>query len=138
MLFYVDPHSGVPIFRQLMDQVKLNVATGTLAPGDEMPSIRQLSVPLGVNPMTISKAYNLLVHEGVLERRPGLPLVVAAVAPDQAARRREDELRAALRPAVVLARQLGVGPREAADLLRDLFAAADAEMRDSRDGEERS
>ena len=80
MLFYVDPHSGVPIFRQLMDQVKLSITSGVLEVGAELPSIRSISVPLGVNPMTISKAYNLLVREGVLERRPGRPLVVAAVA----------------------------------------------------------
>ena len=80
MLFHVDPSNGVPIFRQLMDQVKLSIATGALKTGDELPSIRNLSVPLGVNPMTISKAYNLLVHDGVLERRPGLPLIVAPFA----------------------------------------------------------
>jgi GntR family transcriptional regulator len=133
MLFTVDPHSGVPIFRQLMEQVKRSIATGALASGDEMPSVRQLSVPLGVNPMTISKAYNLLVHEGVLERRPGLPLVVARVSSRTAAVRRRDELKAVLRPAVVLARQLDVGPDEAAETLRRLFDDTADELRGSQD-----
>ena len=75
MLFVVDPHSGVPIFRQLMEQVKLAIASGRLLPGDDLPSVRSLAVPLGVNPMTISKAYNLLEREGILEHRPGKPLV---------------------------------------------------------------
>jgi GntR family transcriptional regulator len=121
MLFYVDPHSGVPIFRQLMDQVRTHVAGGVLAPGDEMPSIRSLSVPLGINPMTISKAYNLLVHEGVLERRPGLPLVVAEHGPGEMADRRRQQLRAVLAPAARTAVGLGLSSAEAARMFRELL-----------------
>jgi GntR family transcriptional regulator len=121
MLFYVDPHSGVPIFRQLMDQVRTHVAGGVLKPGDEMPSIRSLSVPLGVNPMTISKAYNLLVHEGFLDRRPGLPLVVAEHGPQELADRRRQQLRAALAPAARMAVSMGLSPTEAARLFREIL-----------------
>ena len=121
MLFFVDPHSGVPIFRQLMDQVRTHVAGGVLAPGDEMPSIRSLSVPLGVNPMTISKAYNLLVHEGILDRRPGRPLVVADLGVGELADRRREQLRISLEPAAKLAVSMGMTPREAVDLFRDLL-----------------
>jgi len=123
MLFVVDPHSGVPIFRQLMEQVKLSVASGRLHPGDPLPSIRQLSVPLGVNPMTISKAYNLLEREGVLERRPGRPLVVADQAADQLGARKLEQLEQKLRPAADLARELGVDADDAVALLRRLLAA---------------
>ena len=122
MLFYVDPQSGVPIFRQLMDQVKLNIASGVLQPGDELPSIRSLSVPLGVNPMTISKAYNLLVHDEILERRPGRPLVVADLGQGAMADRRLEQLRDALRPATVLVRQLGIEDEEALDLFREMLS----------------
>ena len=135
MLFYVDPQSGVPIFRQLMDQVKLHIASGVLAPGDELPSIRNLSVPLGVNPMTISKAYNLLVHDGVLERRPGRPLVVAPVDAGELVDRRREQLRETLRPAVALVRQLALDDDEALALFGELLenaplrsAADDAEV----------
>jgi len=121
MLFFVDPQSGVPIFRQLMDQVKLQIASGQLRPGDELPSIRSLSVPLGVNPMTISKAYNLLVHDEVLERRPGRPLVVAAMDGGQFVDRRAEQLRAGLQPAVNLVRQLDMTAEEALDLFRTLL-----------------
>lgn len=121
MLFHVDPSSGVPIFRQLMDQVKLNIATGTLQPGDEMPSIRSLSVPLGVNPMTISKAYNLLVHDGVLERRPGLPLVVAAVGEQQMADSRGDQVRKSLNETINLVRALDFDHEAAIELLREML-----------------
>ena len=121
MLFYVDPHSGVPIFRQLMDQVKLSIASGVLAVGAELPSIRSISVPLGVNPMTISKAYNLLEREGVLERRPGRPLVVAAVGEDDLAARKEEQLRDLLRPAVHLVRQQDLSSAQAAQLFTTML-----------------
>jgi len=122
MHFYVDPNSGVPIFRQLMDQVKLQIASGTLRPGDELPSIRSLSIPLGVNPMTISKAYNLLVHDQVLERRPGRPLVVAELDESDLDTRRIERLQEILRPAVELVRQLDLDAEVAVVLLRDMLA----------------
>jgi GntR family transcriptional regulator len=124
MLFFVDPHSGVPIFRQLMDQVRTHVASGALVPGEEMPSIRNLSVPLGVNPMTISKAYNLLVHEGILERRPGRPLVVADQGPAGLADRRREQLAASLQPSAQLAVSMGLDADEAVALFRRLLDEA--------------
>ena len=128
MLFYVDPHSGVPIVRQLVDLVKLNIASGVLKPGDELPSIRSLSVPLGVNPMTISKAYNLLVHDEILERRPGKPLVVADLGQGEMADRRLDQLRETLRPAIALVRQLEIDTEEAVKLYRELLAETDSDQ----------
>jgi GntR family transcriptional regulator len=122
MLFYVDPQSGIPIFRQLMDQVKLQIASGLLKPGDELPSIRSLSVPLGVNPMTISKAYNLLVREEVLERRPGRPLVVRSLDQHEMADRRREQLRLQLLPAANLVNQLGLEHAEALALFGELLA----------------
>ena len=121
MLFHVDPSNGVPIFRQLMDQVKLSIATGALKPGDELPSIRNLSVPLGVNPMTISKAYNLLVHDGVLERRPGRSLIVAAVDERQLADGRVVELKKSLTEAVNLIRAIEFDREEALELFRNML-----------------
>jgi GntR family transcriptional regulator len=131
MLFFVDPHSGVPIFRQLMDQVRTHVAGGVLKPGDEMPSIRSLSVPLGVNPMTISKAYNMLVTEGVLERRPGLPLVVADHGPEDLADRRREQLRASLLPAAQMSTSMGLTAREAVKIFRELLETVEEDQEDS-------
>lgn len=127
MLFYVDPQSGVPIFRQLVDQVKLNIASGVLKPGDELPSIRSLSVPLGVNPMTISKAYNLLVHDEILARRPGKPLVVADLGQEEIADRRLAQLKETLRPAVTLVRQLEIDETDAVAIYRELLAEIEPE-----------
>jgi GntR family transcriptional regulator len=67
----VDLKSGVPIYRQIIDQVKSAIATGTLGPGDRLPTVRQLSVDLSVNPNTVSRAYNELELTGLVETQQG-------------------------------------------------------------------
>ena len=69
--------SGTPIYRQIGDQVRLGVATGALAPGDPLPSVRNLAERLVINANTVSKAYAELVRNGVLESRQGLGFFVA-------------------------------------------------------------
>jgi len=128
VLIVVDPSSGVPVFRQLMDQVRLYIAGGQLAPGDELPPTRALSAELGVNPMTISKAYSLLEREGVLERRPGRPLVVKAMADGDLQVLQMEQLRHSLGEPVRVVRQLGIDHDEAVQLLRTLLAADEGEM----------
>ncbi|MFQ5512134.1 MAG: GntR family transcriptional regulator [Candidatus Krumholzibacteriia bacterium] len=121
MLIVVDPHSGVPVYRQLMDQVKFHVASGLLQAGDELPSTRSLSSQLGINPMTISKAYSYLEKEDVVERRPGRPLVVKAVDGEQIMDRKIDRVRESLAPGVNAVRQLGVDHEEAVRVFRDML-----------------
>jgi len=121
MLIVVDPSSGVPVFRQVMDQVRFHIAGGLLTAGDELPPTRSLSAELGVNPMTISKAYNLLERDGVLERRPGRPLVVAAIDPAELEFEKLDLLEARLTDAVRAAKQLGIKPAEAMRVFRKLL-----------------
>jgi GntR family transcriptional regulator len=69
--FHVNPSLGLPLYRQLMDQVRQQIAAGRLAPGDFLPSTRQLAQQLEINAMTVSKAYSLLVRDGVLELARG-------------------------------------------------------------------
>jgi len=121
MLIVVDPSSGVPVFRQVMDQVRFHIASGLLKAGDELPPTRSLSAELGVNPMTISKAYNLLERDGVLERRPGRPLVVAALAPEEIELEKLDQLRSHLSAAVRAAQQLSLKPGEAVKVFRQML-----------------
>jgi len=71
MLFRPNPASGVPIYLQLMEQVKHSVETGALRPGDQLPGIRPLAEELVINPNTVAKAYRELEHEGVIELRQG-------------------------------------------------------------------
>jgi GntR family transcriptional regulator len=125
MLIFVDPHSGVPVYRQLMDQVKFHVASGLLKPGDELPSTRALSSQLGVNPMTISKAYSYLEREQVIERRPGRPLVVKALARTEMRDRKLERLRESLVSTVTVVRQLGIDGDEAVRVFRALLDEED-------------
>lgn len=121
MLITIDVHSGVPAYRQLVDQIRIQVAGGRLQPGEEIPSTRALSAELSLNPMTISRAYALLEEEGLLERRPGLPLVVRARSGATSATARGEQFAKALRPLARMARQLGISGKEASDALRRLI-----------------
>ena len=125
MLITVDPRSGVPVYRQLMDQIKFHVASGLLEPGDELPSTRALSVDLGVNPMTISKAYSYLERDGVVERRPGRPLVVRALDAAQIKESRRHHVRESLRPTVTILNQFGIGRDEALKILSEMLSTPD-------------
>src|SRR4029453_15271667 len=71
MLFRPNPSSGVPIYLQLMEQVKHSIETGALRPGEQLPGIRPLAEELVINPNTVAKAYRELEHEGVIELRQG-------------------------------------------------------------------
>ncbi len=121
MIIVVDPSSGIPVYRQLIDQVRFHVASGLLEPGDALPSTRSLSARLGINPMTISKAFSQLEAEGVLERRPGRPLVVKAREVDRVRASRLEQLRAALLPVATMTRQLGIDSQSAAELFQTLL-----------------
>jgi len=91
MLFRTNPSSGVPIYLQLMEQVKHAIETGALRPGDQLPGIRPLAEELVMNPNTVAKAYRELEHEGVIELRHGAGAFVAGHA---RARKVTDAIRA--------------------------------------------
>jgi GntR family transcriptional regulator len=69
--FSIDPKSGVPFYRQIIEQVKFGIARGVLEPGDRLPTVRQLAVDLSVNPNTVIRAYRELEIEGVLDSQQG-------------------------------------------------------------------
>jgi GntR family transcriptional regulator len=77
-IFTLQPSSGVPIYLQLMQQVRRMVASGQLTPGTELPSVREVASEYTVNPTTISKAYSLLENEGLLQRNRGKPMTISA------------------------------------------------------------
>ena len=77
MQFSIVAGSGVPIFRQIADQIIRAVAIGKLQVGDPVPSVRQLARELTINPNTVAKAYGELVDDGVLETQPGRGFFVA-------------------------------------------------------------
>ena len=92
MLFRPNPSLGVPIYLQLMEQVKHAIETGALRPGEQLPGIRPLAEELVMNPNTVAKAYRELEHEGVIELRHGAG---AFVAEHSSTRKLTDTLRVA-------------------------------------------
>jgi GntR family transcriptional regulator len=104
----LDPASGVPIYRQVMDQVRAYAAAGVLKPGDQLPSIRDLAKVLRVNPTTVVRAYGELEHAGVIDRQHGRGVFVAAAAAQASTAAAEAGLRRQARRLAVEAAQIGV------------------------------
>lgn len=77
MNFVIAPSDPTPIYRQIVEQVRRQIAGGQLSTGIELPSVRAVAQLHAINPMTVSKAYSLLEAEGLLERRRGMGMVVA-------------------------------------------------------------
>ncbi len=71
MLFRSNPSSGVPVYLQLIEQVKHAIDVGALSPGDQLPAIRRVAEDLVINPNTVAKAYRDLEHDGMIELRQG-------------------------------------------------------------------
>src|SRR6516165_12828910 len=78
ILFHLDSKSGVPIYRQIQDQIRYGVASGLLTPGEQLPTVRALAVELSVNPNTVIKAYSELEREGLLTTEQGSGTFVSA------------------------------------------------------------
>ena len=81
MFLPIDPNSGLPVYRQIMDQVRRMIVSRRVAPGERLPSIRELAATLQVNPLTVGKAYGELEHDGVIEMRRGLGMYVRPLPP---------------------------------------------------------
>jgi len=119
MLFRPNPASGVPIYLQLMEQVKHAIETGALRAGEQLPGMRPLAEELVINPNTVAKAYRELEHEGVIELRHGAGAFVSATA---GAKKLTDRLRAGqlvVGAAVERLRARGISDEE----IRRLFEA---------------
>src|SRR5438046_1963204 len=119
MLFRPNPSLGVPIYLQLMEQVKHAVETGALRPGEQLPGIRPLAEELVINPNTVAKAYRELEHEGLIELRHGAG---AFVSPNARATKSSDQLRAAESTVAATIEKLGGGGLTEGEVTR-LFEA---------------
>jgi GntR family transcriptional regulator len=86
----LDMRSGVPVYRQLIDQVLVAIATGALRAGDQLPTVRQLAVDLSINPNTVIRAYKELEIRGILSTQQGTGTFITkkTVEPDEAQRQR--------------------------------------------------
>ena len=118
MLLEIDHHSGVPIYRQVMSQIRQQIMTDGLKHEDQLETVRDLAARLKVNPMTISKAYSFLEAEGLVERKRGIGLFVAKVRKGQRDQIRAKLLNNIVNKAAITAIQLGVSEDEAIESLR--------------------
>ena len=127
--FGLDPQSGVPVYRQIMDQVTGGMAAGMLKAGDQLPTVRQLAVDLAINPNTVVRAYRELEIRGVLDSQQGTGTFIAEqkVKSDQAERqRRLDQL---VSEFVARAGAAGFMVQDLIEQLRDLEADREKKRR---------
>ena len=112
MHLHLDHHSGEPIYRQVVEQVKYRVASGELEPGRQLPSIRALSGQLKINPRTVVKAYEQLQHAGLVVMRHGQGVFVTAARETLPAAARKKALADLARRLLAEASRMGATPEE--------------------------
>jgi GntR family transcriptional regulator len=118
-VFTVDPHSGVPIYLQLIEQIKRSVALGVLAPGEQLPTVKQLATDLTLNPNTVARVYRELERDGIIETSPGRGSFIRGNGGvGNALRAAADVAAAAIDSAVREAKSIGIEPAQAHDLFR--------------------
>src|SRR4051812_42459624 len=121
MIFEINATSGVPIYRQIVDQVHAMLTGGLLREGDLLPSVRQVAQGAAVNPMTVSKAYSRLETEGVVRRSRGLGMQVLAPSQNGSLDERKEQFRAMIEPALHRARQLGLNAKQIREVISSLI-----------------
>lgn len=129
MLLEIDHHSGVPIYRQVIRQVRQQIMTAGLKEGEQLETVRDLAARLKVNPMTISKAYSFLEAEGLVERKRGIGLFISKVKKGRLDQIKAGLLDTVLNKAAITAIQLEVTEDEAVELFKKLYKEYDSKKR---------
>jgi GntR family transcriptional regulator len=122
--FDLDLHSGVPVYRQLIDQVRSGMALGSLLPGDQLPTVRQMAVDLAINPNTVLRAYRELELGGLLETHQGTGTFIAKKKLERKDAERERQLTQLANEFAARAGASGFSVEELLDRLRDLLPHA--------------
>lgn len=123
--FRLDRRSGVPAYRQLVDQVRQALRLGILRPGDQLPTVREVVRQIAINPNTVHRAYRELEQQGLTEGRPGSGTFVRASleqVPDE-----RSELRLALEAWVAAARAAGLGDEAITALVTEAMRSTESE-----------
>src|SRR6266699_7320906 len=119
--FAIDLHSGMPVYRQLIDQVRSGVASGSLTAGDQLPTVRQLAVDLAINPNTVMRAYRELELGGLLETHQGTGTFIAKKKLEKNSAERERQLVQMAGEFAARAGAAGFTLEDLIDRLRDLL-----------------
>ena len=120
--FQINSHSGVPVYRQMIDQIKYYVASGALKAEGQLPSIRELAQSLAINPTTVVRVYSELEREGVVEMRHGKGAFITASGRRMSAAERDRTLRRLARQLAVEARQMGAPAGQVLKVVREELA----------------
>jgi GntR family transcriptional regulator len=118
--FMLDLHSGMPVYRQIMDQVRGGIASGALNAGDQLPTVRQLAVDLEINPNTVVRAYRELEFGGLIETHQGTGTFISAQKMKRADAQRERQLAQIVGDCVARAGAAGFTVDELIEELRGL------------------
>jgi DNA-binding transcriptional regulator YhcF (GntR family) len=124
MGFALDLHSGVPVYRQIIDQVRAGVSSGSLKAGDQLPTVRQLAVDLEINPNTVMRAYRELELSGLLETHQGTGTFIANRKPQKDSAERDRKLAQLAGEFASRAGASGFTLEELIDRLRELLPPA--------------
>ena len=119
--FALDLHTGVPVYRQLIDQVRSGVASGSLTAGDQLPTVRQLAVDLAINPNTVMRAYRELELGGLLETHQGTGTFISEKKLEMKSAERERQLGQMAGEFAARAGAAGFTVGDLIDRLRDLL-----------------
>jgi GntR family transcriptional regulator len=119
--FALDLHTGVPVYRQLIDQVRAGIASGSLTAGDQLPTVRQLAVDLAINPNTVMRAYRELELGGLLETQQGTGTFISNKKPEKKTVERERLLGQMAGEFAARAGAAGFTLEELIDRLRELL-----------------
>jgi GntR family transcriptional regulator len=126
MLLRLNPHSGVPVYLQLMEKIKHAIETGALKPGDQLPTIRGLAEELVTNPNTVARAYRELEHEQVIELRQGAGAFVSSRYQPTTSAGDVSKAVAKVRHTVEALSEMGFSPGEMRRLFESELAALEA------------
>ncbi len=125
MVIDMDPESGVPIYMQLVERIKMMVASGQLQPGQQLPTMRQLAADLRINYNTVGRAYTILDQEGVISTQQGRGTFIASrLREEQLQEMRLDKLRSMLGHVVLEATVLGYSRAEIEAIVGEALQAA--------------
>ncbi len=120
-MFLLNPNSGVPLYLQLQQQFQLRILSGQIPDGAPLPSVRELSADLHINPLTVVKVYQNLEREGFVETRRGVGSFVSHQSPALRMDARRQQIGPAIEQLVVEAMHLGLGEQEIQALLSEKF-----------------
>lgn len=126
----VSPNNPVPLYQQIVDQIKAKILSGELQPGGSLPSMRQLAEELLASVITTKRAYSELEREGLIITRPGLGAFVADLSGDTVERVKTELVAGHLRAAVKSSRELGIADDQVIRMLREMLRGSFGGRRD--------